>query len=251
MTARAPGFGGSLFAWGKGSRVSTLFVALLLFSFAAHAVAFFVFTVVYPARVTIPAPAPQVTLLSASNPEHYALLRWIEAEDPALVVNAAPVLLPKLFELRYRPSFEMVRTHPRAVPEPEATVEFPAARPPLEMIEGAVSKPPPAIPPRRATATLLHLSASLAPRASSSSTALPINRRSTAPLDASHFLVGLNERGEVRHAFIQKSSGDREMDAEAAHALSRAAFLPAPNPMMWGFARIEWGDDAYLPQPEP
>src|SRR5580704_14943328 len=76
----------------------------VLGSLLAHAATFFLFQVVYPQRVTIPQPAPQVSLLTPSSAENMALLRWIEAEDPALVANDNPVVPPGLAEVRYRPS---------------------------------------------------------------------------------------------------------------------------------------------------
>jgi hypothetical protein len=131
-----------LFRWAKGRRFSFLAAGLLLFSFFAHAAAFFVFTVVYPARVTIPTPAPQVTVLSPSNPDHQALLRWIEAEDPALVANTASILPPKLLQVEYRPSYQTIRTLPQSGPEPKATLQFPPAYAPLDLIRSV-------LPPRQ------------------------------------------------------------------------------------------------------
>ncbi|MEI9896045.1 MAG: hypothetical protein WDN28_19790 [Chthoniobacter sp.] len=84
----------------------------VLGSLLAHAGTFFLFQVVYPQRVTIPQPAPHVSLLTPSSPENIALLRWIEAEDPALVANDNPLAPPGLAEVRYRPSFASPRTAP-------------------------------------------------------------------------------------------------------------------------------------------
>src|SRR5947209_19467100 len=74
-------------------------------SLLAHAGTFFLFHVVYPQRVTIPQPAPHVSLLNPSSPENIALLRWIEAEDPALVATDNPSIPPGLVDVRYRRSF--------------------------------------------------------------------------------------------------------------------------------------------------
>src|ERR1700733_6449459 len=97
-------------------------------SLFAHAATFFLFQVVYPQRVTIPQPAPHVSLLTPSSPENIALLRWIEAEDPALLANDNPVVPPGLAMVRYRPSFNTLRTEPLGSPVEKApAVRFPRA----------------------------------------------------------------------------------------------------------------------------
>src|SRR5579871_6950726 len=101
----------------------------VLGSLLAHAATFFLFQVVYPQRVTIPQPAPRVSLLTPSSPENVALLRWIEAEDPALVASDHADAPPGLAEVRYRPSFARPRTAPLGAPEEQPhAVRYPPAR---------------------------------------------------------------------------------------------------------------------------
>src|SRR5579871_1381696 len=101
----------------------------VLGSVLLHAATFFLFQVVYPQRVTIPAPAPRVSLLTPSSPENIALLRWIEAEDPALVASDHADAPPGLAEVRYRPSFARPRTAPLGAPEEQPhAVRYPPAR---------------------------------------------------------------------------------------------------------------------------
>ncbi|HEX8309901.1 MAG TPA: hypothetical protein VF614_01205 [Chthoniobacteraceae bacterium] len=234
-----------LFRWAKGRRFSFLAAALLLLSFFAHAAAFFVFTVVYPARVTIPAPAPQVTILSATNPDHQALLRWIEAEDPALVANAASVLPPNLLEVEYRPSYHTVRTAPRSVPEPKAALQFPPGRPPLELIRSGNPVLVDAADKRDPQSTRALVSGPLAARTATASVQIRMGVRSAVPLKCAQVLIGVADQGDVRFSFLQESSGDPAIDAEATQQLRRIKLRPAEAPITWGTARVFWGDDAY------
>jgi hypothetical protein len=52
-------------------------------------------------------------------------------------------------------------------------------------------------------------------------------------------------RGEVRYVFIQDSSGDKDLDADASRVLENVRFRPAGAPVTWGFANIYWGSAAY------
>src|SRR5258708_3899096 len=89
-------------------------------SLFAHVATFFLFQVVYPQRVTIPQPAPYVSLLTPTTPENVAFLRWIESEDPALITSDSAVPPPGLLEVRYRPSFAVPRTAPLGAPVEKA-----------------------------------------------------------------------------------------------------------------------------------
>ena len=114
----------------------------VLGSFLAHAGTFFLFQVVYPQRVTIPQPAPHVSLLTPSSPENIALLRWIEAEDPALVANDNPVSPPGLADVHYHPSFTSPRTAPLGAPaEQTQTVHFPRAEDRLSVSDAPAASP--------------------------------------------------------------------------------------------------------------
>ena len=86
-------------------------------SLLAHAASFLLFLVSYPPHVTIPPAASQVVIISADDPDQQPLLRWIESEDPALIAASAHPVPPRLFELKYEPSYLVPRTAPRTMPE--------------------------------------------------------------------------------------------------------------------------------------
>src|SRR5882762_8926014 len=73
-----------LFDWDspRGRKVAiTIFLAL---SFVAHAACFYIFQIVYPPTVALLPPPARVSLITPDSEEGRTLLRWIDAEDPAL-----------------------------------------------------------------------------------------------------------------------------------------------------------------------
>jgi len=217
----------------------------VLGSLIAHAGTFFLFQVVYPQRVTIPQPAPQVSLLTPSSPENIALLRWIEAEDPALVANDNAAAPPGLAEVRYHPSFASPRTAPLGVPvETTAAVRFPRAKDRLAPTEtaNATAGVPSTIQDR---ATSIVFSGPLTTRSLTKNPPLAFQYRAVAPEEPTTLLVGVNDQGEVRFTLLQQSSGDPALDELAVAHLRKVSFAASKMPMTWGFATFAWGGDAY------
>ena len=230
------------FDWPDRERFPWFLFGFVMLSLAAHTGSFFLFQVIYPQRATIPPPAPQVSVLAPTSPENEAVLRWIDAEDPALVAGGNSVTPANLLDVPYRPSFATLRTPPRTVAEPAATVQFPPARSPLAIIrsgEAQTPVPSPAAPAGKTTATFSSARALIRPPDLSTAA------KAAAPVEPSQFLLGVTDRGEVRFVFLQKSSGDPALDASAAASLTGAAFAPDAAPIAWSHATITWGDDAY------
>lgn len=243
MKPPAPADSALLFAWEKPRGFWTWLPLFVLLSLLAHAATFFVFRVVYPARASLPPVSPQITVL-LPTPENAAFLRWIEAEDPALIATAQPLVPPGLVKAEYRASYEVIRTAPRGLAEPATRMDYPSERSPLSIIrsgEPAAARPAPAHAPQP---TALVFSGGLAQRALTRPAALHFTK-SPAPLAPARFLLGVTDRGEVRYVFPQDSSGHSAIDAEAAAAVSQLSFAPADAPIAWGFATVQWGNDAY------
>jgi hypothetical protein len=221
-----------------------LFVCVLG-SLLAHAATFALFHVVYPERVTIPQPAPQVSLLTPSSPENVALLRWIEAEDPALIANDNPVVPPGLADVRYRPSFASPRTVPLGAPaEPSQGVRFPRAKDRLTTTDASASMPEP-LPAAAVEKTSIYYSGALTGRLLAQNPPIVFDYHASAHAEPTTLLLGVNDQGEVRFAVLQRSSGDPGLDALTLAHLRRITFAPAEAPMTWGFATVSWGSDAY------
>jgi hypothetical protein len=238
----APGAGPLLEARDRERFPWFLFLCVAL-SFIAHVGSFLIFQVVYPQRVTVPPPPPQVQLLAPATPHHEAIMSWVEAEDPALVASAHSVRPATLLEVAYHPSYAVQRTAPLGVPEPAEVMQIPAARDPLAIIRSAETRPsvPAAAPgplPSRLT-----LSPSLAAQTLIQPPDLAVGVRTLMPIEPSRYLLGVSDRGAVRYIFLRESCGHRELDDAGARSLTRAAFDPIAAPITWGFASIAWGDE--------
>lgn len=235
----------------RDSRISWTVLGFIALSLAAHAFAFILFQVVYPQRVTIPPPGRQVALLNPGTPEEDAILRWVDAEDPALAASSAVAAPPALFEVPYRPSFAVSRTAPRLMPEAPPKAE-PAPSPIILPLLPRAASPEPA-PPKAAppSPTTTAFSGSLGHR--QFRPAGEIGYRSAAPLEPAAFLVAVAGSGEIRHVFRQRSSGDPAADSAAADYLAAGAFGPDEKaaPLTWSVATITWGAEIYAPAKIP
>ncbi len=244
----APADTGLTFHWPDRDRFPFILFGCVFLSLLIHVGTFFVFQVVYPQRVTIPPPPPQVSLLTATSPENEALLRWIAAEDPALVASARSVIPANLLDVPYRPSYAIRRTPPLTSVEVPAPLQFPPPRSPLDIIASAAPAPVAESPTPLPMRTTLQISAPLGERGLK-----PPNfawkRRATMPLQPLRALIGVAPSGQVRFAFLQRSSGDAAIDTEALHQLESLAFAPDADPVTWASATIEFGAEAYTGAP--
>ena len=234
-----------IFAWENPRRWAVAVPGFLLLSLVAHAATFFLFQIVYPDRVTIAPPVPTVSLLDPRRPDHQALLRLIEAEDPAPVAAVQAVVPRQLLEVLYRPSFATVRTFPQTLPEPAMPAQFPPPRDPLAIIRSAAPAPAESAPASTLSATRLAFSGALADRSLTRTAPIAFKTRTAAPLEAARFLIGVTDRGEVRFVFLQNSCSDPATDDAAAAHLARVSFSPGDSPITWGRAEFAWGDDVY------
>ena len=229
-----------VFHWPGSAKFSVLLFLCMAGSLFAHAATFFLFQVVYPTRVTIPQPAPHVSLLRPSSPENIALLRWIEAEDPALIARDNSVSPPGIGAVRYRPSFATPRTLPLgAPPEQPQPVRFPPAIDHLT----ATTAPAPLAPPAAAAApTVIQFLGELASRGLARNPPVAPHPL-PAPVTPTILLLGVDAEGAVRFQFLQQSSGDEALDAHASAHLRRLRFAPAEPEITWAHAAFTWGND--------
>ncbi|HEX5175718.1 MAG TPA: hypothetical protein VFV83_01750 [Chthoniobacteraceae bacterium] len=234
-----------VFPWRTGHRLAPFLPVFLLFSLAAHFATFFLFRVVYPQRVSIPPPPPQVSLLMPITPENQALLRLIESEDPALVASGAGSLPPAVPDVQYRPSFNFVRSAPRTVPPPAQSLRFPSAKPAVEIIRSAETRAKPPPPLVIARPTKCEFDARLAVRIPEDAARFSPVHRAKNPLEPAAFLIGVAADGAVRFTFLQHPCGDGAIDAEIAGHLSKMKFAPSTDSMTWSIVSISWGDDAF------
>ncbi len=242
-------------------RIPFVLALFLLISLIAHASAFFLFQIVYPPQSSIAAPQPPLTVLDERRPDHQALLRWIDAEDPAPAASGAINITDRLLEVKYRPSFATMRTAPLTAPEPPATILFPPARDPLSIIRSVEAKPEPPPKPPASNPTRLVFSPELADRVPEELPPLTVNAKVDTAVDVPEFLIGVTDRGEIRFVFPQRPSADpglvpisadpdlmadsKTLDSEASDQLSRIKLKPGTPELAWGRVRIEWGPEIY------
>jgi hypothetical protein len=236
------------FAWEIPRKLAVVLPGFLVLSLLAHAATFFLFQIIYTGRVTIAAPPPSVSLLDPTRPEHQALLRLIEAEDPAPVASVQAVVPPALLELPYVPSYATVSTLPKMLAEPPITVQFPPPRDPIAIIRSAASAGPEPALKLPASTTRLSFSGALERRSLVRTPQIAFKTHAPQPLQPAGFLVGVTDRGEVRFVFLQSTSGDAVADEFAATHLTRLSFAPTEAAITWAHATFAWGDDVYPPE---
>ncbi len=73
-----------IFSWETGRRRKVSLISFLAASALLHALCFYLFQIIYPPTVALLPPPARVNLITADSEEGRLLLRWIEAEDPAL-----------------------------------------------------------------------------------------------------------------------------------------------------------------------
>lgn len=142
-----------------------------------------------------------------------------------------------------------VHATPQPPVETPQPITFPPAKSPLALINSAVApkqQPVAAIPARPSK---VRFSGSLANRELKTAQPIQLAAKSTTQLLPTIFLVGVTDRGEVRHIFLQAASGDKTIDQQAEAHLAKIEFAHAPEPMTWGFATCFWGNDASSLQP--
>src|SRR5882757_956321 len=122
-----------LFTWDSPRRRRAAFLAFLALSLLAHAVCFYIFQVVYPPTVTLLPPPARVALITPASEEGRTLLRWIDAEDPALAFTTQrppEARLRALPKVEHIPSYLAVDLTLKQVPLPVVDLHIPSSQPP-------------------------------------------------------------------------------------------------------------------------
>jgi hypothetical protein len=244
-----------LFSWDSPRRRQAAFLAFLAVSLLAHAVCFYIFQIVYPPAVTLLPPPARVALITPASEEGRTLLRWIDAEDPAVAFTT------------HRPPEARLR----ALPNVEHVPSYHSMEPTLKELPGVEvdsrapdSQPPAAVPFRHqknaSAAESIPTSVSFSKELNALGPAtLPepkfISSNGETP-EAIRFRVAINKLGEIRYCFPMNSSGDPGLDQQARLYLTRCRFPrselgagKSDASLAWGIAIIEWGSDIVRPQP--
>jgi hypothetical protein len=193
-------------------------------------------------------------LITPASEEGRTLLRWIDAEDPAVAFTT------------HRPPEARLRALPKVEHVPSYNVMQASLKdPPAFKVDSRApeSQPPAAVPlPRQKSsfasspiATSVSFSSELdafgkpmlpAPKFVASNKETP---------EAIRFRVAVNNLGEIRYCFPMNSSGDPALDVQSRLFLTRCRFarhapggVNAEASLAWGIATIEWGSDVVRPE---
>jgi len=250
----APSTASLIFNWDHPRRRNLAFAGFIIASFGIHIACFYLFQVVYPSTVSL-LPVPQrVNLMTANSEQTASLLRWIDAEDPALAsTTRRPPHLPRreMGKVEHVPSY--FASEP-ALKEPPPLVEdlqVPSAQPP-----GPVPMTRPAVAPSIGVQPTRVVFSSDLQRLGAGKPVVPKFKASTAepPQDA-QFRIAVDTQGAVVHCFTLTSSGDEALDEQARRHLALCRFPIASTAdsgaLVWGIATIEWGNDVAAPTARP
>lgn len=246
-----------LFDWEKPGRGKWTLSGFLLASLGLHAFGFYLFQIVYPPAVALLPPPGRVSLIAATSDEGRQLLRWIEAEDPAL---ASTTQLPPdtkalvLPTIQHAPSYLGRQPPLKDLPPPPPALRIPSARPPA-----AVETPSAAGPTvTRAVPTVIRFSPEFDALIPPQTPELKFSASGRDAPGPARFSIAVDDKGTVRHCFLEGSSGDAALDEQARKYLAASRF-PAlrhsPSSTLaaltWGTATVEWGNDITAPSSAP
>jgi hypothetical protein len=237
--------GGTTFHWDVVRRFPTVLPGFILISLLVHVAAFFAFQVVYPPQETMMAPPPAITVLDPRRPDHQALLRWIDAEDPAPIVADGNAITDRLLQIAYKPSYATLRTPPLTLPDEPKRLQYPPARDPLAIIRSVEPKPAELAPPAAGDPTRIVFTGDLGTRSVAALPPLVTSTKSAKELEPARFLVGVDARGTVQYVMPQSSSGNAAIDGEAADFLGKLKLAPGEQPISWGYVTVQWGPEIY------
>src|SRR6266498_4045013 len=122
-----------LFSWEPPRRRQLALAAFMALSLTAHALCFYVFQIVYPPTVSLLPPPARVGVITSSSEEGRTLLRWLDAEDPALAFTTQrpPEERLRAFpKVEHVPSYLAVEPALKEIPPQVTNLGIPDSQPP-------------------------------------------------------------------------------------------------------------------------
>ena len=242
-----------LFSWDFPRRRRATLAIFIALSLMAHAMCFYLFQIVYPTPLALLPPPARITFIAPDSEEGRTLLRWIDAEDPAVAFTTYPVpgarlgVLPKTEHL---PSYSTVQSILKELPPLKLDLRIPSSRPP-DAVHSVVQKTASVRGTRR---TYISFSKELDQFGSPILSQPDFGTSTGETPETLRFRVAVNDMGEIRYCFPINSSGDPELDEQARLQVVRSRFSQnrqIGTPLVWGMATIQWGSDMARPQQAP
>jgi hypothetical protein len=238
-----------LFSWDSPRGQKAVLASFLVLSLISHVLCFYVFQVIYPTPVAVLPPPARVTIIAPDSDEGRTLLRWIDAEDPALAFTTH---LPPGASLHTLTSAEHVASYCapkpllKSLPPLKPDLRIPSSRPP-----GAVGSLSRKTAPATATGrTFISFSKDLDQFGAPSLPQSRLAASNNETPETLRFRVAVNDFGEIRYCFPINSSGDPALDEHARLQVVRSRFslhkgagCNPGSPLVWGIATVEWGSD--------
>ena len=246
-----------LFSWDSPRRQRTMLAAFLLLSLVCHALCFYVFQIVYPTPVALLPPPARVTFIAPNSEEGRTLLRWIDAEDPAVAFTTYPIpgaRLDALPKTEHLPSYSAVEPILKDLPPLKPDLRIPSSR-----LPGAVPSAIRSTTSAKGTArTYISFSEELDQFGAPTLPQFRFVGSTEETPETLRFRVAVNEMGEIRYCLPINSSGDSALDEQARLQVVRSRFsqdrqaVTEPgSSLVWGTATIQWGSDVTRPQQTP
>jgi hypothetical protein len=240
-----------LFSWEPPRSERLAIAGFLVLSLLAHAFCFYLFQIVYPPTVSLLPPSARVSIISSTSEEGRSLLRWVDAEDPALIFatqQPSDARLHALPKVEYVPSYVGLEPVLKEVPRLDGDLSIPSAHPPGP-VPFLHHQTLPAVGPSR---TSVSFSEDLLSLGDPSLPEYSFTASNNETPEAIRFRVAVGSTGEIRYCFPMNSSGDPLLDEQARRYLTLCRFpLQQGSTLVWGIAIVEWGTDVGRAQSGP
>jgi hypothetical protein len=246
---------GLVFAWDQPRRRRLAITGFLVASVVFHALCFYVFQIIYPPAVALLPPPGRVTMIAPNTEEGRVLLRWLEAEDPALASTTQPPANGKSLAMptiQHAPSYLMRQPALKEIPPSPPDPAVPSAQPPapIEPLHAPIRMV------AKVSPTTVRLSMELETLGAMHGPEMKFRAFGHESPQAAQFRVAVDETGVTRYCFLENSSGDAALDEQARKYLGLCRFSAIRNPkseirndFVWGTATVEWGNDIVTPSP--
>lgn len=239
---------GLLFVWDQPRRRRLAIAGFVVGSLMLHALCFYLFQIIYPPAVALLPPPGRVTVIAPNTAEGRVLLRWLEAEDPALASTTQPPAGGKSLAIptiQHAPSYLARQPALKDIPPLPPDPAIPSAQPPAPIAPPTASLPTVA----KVTPTMVRLSPELETLGALQGPEIKFTASGHESPQIAQFRIAVDGKGAIRHCFVERSSGDAALDNQARQYLALCRFSAIRNDFTWGTATVEWGNDIMASSP--